>query len=127
METLERAARRLSIEGSGRHLTGTEIVKQGAGDGGLADATLVGTDEKDSWFGHDTPSGIRDRIGDYLPALLTHQSRHLSGSDFMSFESSIISFVPTPSAARATDFPTLTRRRTTSLAGRFQTGKPAAQ
>ena len=31
-----------------------EIVEQGAGDGGLADASLVGTDENDSWFGHGT-------------------------------------------------------------------------
>jgi hypothetical protein len=36
-------------------MTGAEIVEQSAGDGGLADATLVGTDENYSWFGHGTP------------------------------------------------------------------------
>ena len=54
METLERAARRIGIEGPGRRMIGAEIVKQGAGDGGLADATLVATDENDSRFGHGT-------------------------------------------------------------------------
>ena len=33
-------------------MIGAEIVKQRAGDGGLADATLVATDENDSRFGH---------------------------------------------------------------------------
>jgi hypothetical protein len=42
-------------------MTGAEIVKQGAGDGGFADAPLVGTDENDSWFGHGTP-WMRDNL-----------------------------------------------------------------
>ena len=52
MEALERAARRLGIEGARRHLMGAEIVEQGAGDRRLADASFVGTDENDCWFGH---------------------------------------------------------------------------
>src|SRR5262245_61719222 len=55
MKTLERAAWPFSIEGPGRYMTGAEIVEQSAGDGRLADATLVGTDENDSWFSHGTP------------------------------------------------------------------------
>src|SRR5450759_925970 len=64
METLQRAARPFGIEGPGRRLTGAEIVEQCAGDGGLADAPLVGTDENDSWFGHGTPwIRVTDGIG----------------------------------------------------------------
>ena len=33
---------------------GAEVVEQGAGNGSLAHATLVGTDENDSGFGHGT-------------------------------------------------------------------------
>jgi hypothetical protein len=40
-------------------MAGAKIVEQSTCNGGLADATLVGTDKDDSWFNHDTHS-IRD-------------------------------------------------------------------
>src|SRR5206468_1916208 len=52
MEPLERAARRLGIEGARRDLVGHEIVEQRARDGGLADPALVRTHENDCWLGH---------------------------------------------------------------------------
>src|SRR5262245_31548316 len=64
MKTLERAAWPFSIEGPGRYMTSAEVVEQSAGDGRLADSTLVGTDENDSWFSHGTPwMRDADRIG----------------------------------------------------------------
>ena len=35
-----------------------EIVEQSTCNGGLADATLVGTDKNDSWFSHGSPRKI---------------------------------------------------------------------
>ena len=40
------------IEGADRRLMRAEIIEQGAGDGGLADAALVGAHENDCWPGH---------------------------------------------------------------------------
>jgi hypothetical protein len=50
MKALERAARRLGVEGPCRHMTAPKIVEQSAGDSGLADATFSGTDENYCWF-----------------------------------------------------------------------------
>jgi hypothetical protein len=53
MEALERAARRLSVEGAGRRLMRAEIVEQRAGHCGLADTTFVGANENHGWSGHE--------------------------------------------------------------------------
>ena len=47
VEALQRAARILGVEGPRQDVLAGEIVEQGAGDRGLADAALVGSDENE--------------------------------------------------------------------------------
>jgi len=53
MKTLERAFRRLGVEGARRHVMCGEVVKQGAGDGRFADASLVSADQDQCRFRHN--------------------------------------------------------------------------
>ena len=55
MEALQRAARRLRVEGAGWYMVRVEIVEQGPRDGGLADPALVSTHHDHDWLGHKLP------------------------------------------------------------------------
>ena len=68
MEALERAARRLGVEGASGDLVGGEIVEQGARDRGLADPALVRSHDNDGWLGHWAVPRIKPRMGPRLGA-----------------------------------------------------------
>jgi hypothetical protein len=55
MEALERSLRSFGIECARRHMMRGEIIEQGSGDGGLADASLIRADQNQCWFSHDPP------------------------------------------------------------------------
>src|SRR5262249_40209658 len=80
MKAFERAAWPFSIEGPGRYMAGAKIVEQRAGDGGLADATLVGTDKNDSWFNHGTPWMLDTDITGPSAVGTAHRPKHRAAS-----------------------------------------------